>query len=139
MEVYGIIPQRKVWVKIAAVILGIFATYYAYKQGDWFYVPFGLMIIFATFSKRQHVISYKGVDIEYRILGRCFHNLWTYNEIMAVHTNSYSSLPNIEIHISKGVINRRFIFSPKDAKEVIKIIKEAKPEIIIKEINYKRK
>ena len=47
MRYYGILPKRKLWVKIAAIALGILAAYDAYVNGNWFYVPFGLVLIVA--------------------------------------------------------------------------------------------
>ncbi|MDD7513186.1 MAG: hypothetical protein PUK14_04800 [Clostridiales bacterium] len=136
MRYYGILPKRKLWVKIAAIALGVIAAYDAYINGNWFYVPFGIILIIATFSSRTQVISENGVDIEYRLLGHCFHNNWSYDDILAVHKDSLKSAPNIEIHINKGAINRRFIFSPDDADAVFALIQKSKPGIIIKEVNH---
>lgn len=138
MKFYGILPERKLWVKIAAVVIGVFAVYDAYANKNWFYVPFGFIIILATFSSRKQVVSEEGVDVEYSILGYCFHNLWKYEEILAVHTDKRKSAPNVEIHINKGAINRRFIFSLRDANSVVDLIKSKKPEIKILEVNHKR-
>ncbi|XVG96288.1 hypothetical protein ACGCUQ_05375 [Eubacteriales bacterium KG127] len=137
MEFYGILPERKLWVKLAAVVLGILAAYNAYANQNWFYVPFGAIIILAAFSSRKQVISSRGVDIEYTLLGHCFHNLWTYDEILAVHTDRLKSAPNVEIHVNKGAINRRFIFSQADTEGVIKLILENKPGLKILEVNHK--
>lgn len=136
MRYYGILPKRKLWVKIAAIALGVIAAYDAYINGNWFYVPFGIILIIATFSSRTQVISENGVDIEYRLLGHCFHNNWSYDDILAVHKDSLKSAPNIEIHINKGAINRRFIFIPDDADAVFALIQKSKPGIIIKEVNH---
>lgn len=137
MKYYGILPKRKLWVKIAAIALGVLAVYDAYVNKSWFYVPFGIVIIAATFSSRTQVISENGVDIEYRLLGHCFHNNWTFDEILAVHKDSIKSAPNIEIHLNKGAINRRFIFAPDDAEAVFALIQEAKPGIVIKEVTHR--
>ena len=136
MKYYGILPERKLWVKIAALLLGILSIYQALAHRDWFYVPFGLVIILASFSERKQVVSDQGVDIEYEVLGHCFHNLWTYEEIQAVHKDSLKSAPRVEIHFNKGAINRRFIFSPEDARAIEDLFREKKPKIKILEVNH---
>lgn len=139
MKYYGLLPERKAWVKIGALILGALAAYQAYINGRWFYLPFGLVLILVSFSDRRQVVSKDGVDIEYRLLGQTYHNLWTYDEIMAVHTDKRKSAPNIELHFNKGVINRRFIFKKEDAQSIIYALGQLKPGLDIKEVNQKNK
>lgn len=138
MEYFGIIPERKLWVKVAAIILALYTIYHALINNMWFYLPLGVILILATFSKRIQVVSEKGVDGIYILLGYKFHNLWTWDEILAVHKDSYKSMPNIELHFSKGVINRRFIFSRRDVEEITSLLKEIKPDIKVMEVNHKR-
>lgn len=136
MKYYGILPERKLWVKIAAIALGVLASYRAYVNNNWFYVPFGLVLILVSFSSRRQVVSEQGVDIEYSLLGHCFHNLWTFEEIQAIHKDSLKSAPNIELHFNRGAMNRRFIFSPEDAQGVKDLIHEVKPKMRILEVNH---
>lgn len=136
MKYYGILPKRKLWVKIAAIILGVLATYLAYAKGDYLYVPFSLVLIPISFSKRRQVVSKEGIDIEYHLLGHTFHNLWSYDEILAIHKDSLTSAPNIQLHFSKGVINRRFIFSKEDTTSIIGYIHQIKPKMKILEVNH---
>ena len=137
MRYYGILPERKLWVKMAALILGALSSYQAYAHGNWLYFSFGLVIILATFSSRQQVISSQGVDIQYKLLGHCVHNLWTYEEIQAIHKDSLKSAPNVELHFNKGAINRRFIFSPQDAWAIEKLVNKKMSKMKILEVNHR--
>lgn len=137
MKFYGILPQRKLWVKIAAVALGALAVFDAIVNRNWFYVPFGLIIMFAVFSERKQIISEAGVDLLYIVLGHKFSNLWTWEEILAIHTDSLRSAPNIELHFNKGVINRRIILTKQDAEDAIEFMKEMKSGIQISEVRHK--
>lgn len=136
MEFYGIVPKRATWVKVAAVAVALLSIYYVIINKNWFYLPFAIIIIPLAFSHRKHVISQNGVDIVYTLLGKDFHNLWTWDEILHVHKDSIKSAPNIELHISKGVINRRFILSVEDIYEAVDLIEKNKPALKVSEVNH---
>lgn len=137
MEYYGIMPERKIWVKTAAVLIGVYAVYSAIINHNWFYMPFGVVIILATFSDRKHVISTDGVDILYTLCGIPFHNTWKWDEIKTIHTDSIKSRPNIELHIGKDVTTRRFIFKESDAMLAIEMGRNMNPGIYVAEIKHK--
>lgn len=137
MEYYGIMPERKLWVKIGVIIFGIYTIYNSAINHNLFYLPFGIIMILATFSDRKHIISQEGVDILYTVCGTRFHNIWSWSEINTIHTDSIRSKPNVEIHIGKDVISRRFILSKADANKAIAFASKMNPKIYIAEINKK--
>ncbi len=137
MEYYGIMPQRKLWVKVAVIIFGAYTVYNAAVNHNWFYLPFGIIMILATFSDRKHVISQEGVDILYTVCGVQFHNMWDWAEINTIHTDSIKSRPNVELHIGKDVVSRRFIFSEDDAGKAIDIAGRINSKIYITEMEHK--
>lgn len=137
MEYYGIMPERKLWVKVAVIIFGVYTVYNSAVNHNLFYLPFGIIMILATFSDRKHVISQEGVDILYTVCGSKFHNTWNWSEINTIHTDSTKSRPNVEIHIGKDVISRRFILSKADADKAIAVAKKMNPKIYIAEMNKK--
>ncbi len=137
MEYYGIMPERKLWVKVAVIIFGAYVFYDAAVNRNWFYLPFGIIMILATFSDRKHVISEEGVDILYTVCGIQFHNMWDWNEINTIHTDSIKSRPNVELHIGKDVVSRRFILSVDDADQAIELAGRMNSKIYIAEVNHK--
>ena len=137
MEYYGIMPERKLWVKVTVIIFGAYVVYDAAVNHNWFYLPFGIIMILATFSDRKHVISQEGVDILYTVCGAQFHNMWDWTEINTIHTDSIKSRPNVELHIGKDVVHRRFILSSDDAREAINIASRMNSKIYIAEVNHK--
>ena len=137
MEYYGIMPERKLWVKVAVIIFGAYVFYDAAVNRNWFYLPFGIIMILATFSDRKHVISEEGVDILYTVCGIQFHNMWDWNEINTIHTDSIKSRPNVELHIGKDVVSRRFILSVDDADQAIALAGRMNSKIYIAEVNHK--
>ena len=116
---------------------GAYVVYDAAVNHNWFYLPFGIIMILATFSDRKHVISQEGVDILYTVCGAQFHNMWNWTEINTIHTDSIKSRPNVELHIGKDVVHRRFILSSDDAREAIKIASRMNSKIYIAEVNHK--
>lgn len=139
MEYYGIMPERKLWVKVGVVIFGIYTIYSSIINHNLFYLPFGIIMILATFSDRKHIISQEGVNILYTICGAQFHNMWSWDEIEMIHTDSISSKPNVELHIAKGMVTRRFILSKTDADKVLAAAKKINLKIYIAEIEKKNR
>ncbi|MDU1910620.1 hypothetical protein [Fusobacterium sp.] len=139
MKYYGIMPERKLWVKVGVIIFGAYIIYNSVVNHNLFYLPFGIIMILATFSERKHIISQEGVDILYTICGVQFHNMWNWSEINTIHTDSISSEPNVELHIGKDVISRRFILSKADTNKVAAIASKMNSKIYIAELNKKSK
>lgn len=137
MKCYGIMPERKLWVKVGIIIFGVYTIYSSLINHNLFYFPFGIVMILATFSNRKHIISQEGVDIIYTIYGFQFHNIWNWSEINTIHIDSISSKPNVELHIGKDITARRFILSKNDANKVITIISKINSKIYIAELNKK--
>lgn len=137
MEYYGIMSERKLLIKVGVVILGVYTIYNSIKNYNLFYLPFGIIMILATFSNRKHIISQKGVDILYTICGVQFHNMWSWSEIDTIHTDSITSKPNVELHIGKGVISRRFILVKTDIEKVLAVARKINSKIYIAEIDRK--
>lgn len=137
MKYYGIMPERKLWVKVGIIIFGVYTIYSSLINYNLFYFLFGIVMILATFSDRKHIISQEGVDIIYTICGFQFHNIWNWSEINTIHMDSISSKPNVELHIGKDITTRRFILSKNDANKVITIISKINSKIYIAEWNKK--
>ena len=137
MKYYGIMPKRKLWIKIGVIIFGIYTIYNSVINYNLFYILFGIIMILATFSNRKHIISQEGVDILYTICGVQFHNIWNWSDINTLHTDSISSKPNIELHVGKDVVARRIILSKTDADKILTLAKKINSNIYISEINKK--
>lgn len=139
MEYYGVIKKQKLWVKLMVIVFGIYIIYNAVLNKNWMYIPFGLIMILATFSNKKHIISEKGIDILYIICGFKFHNIWTYEEINKIYIDSGKSKSYIELHIGKDLTFRRFILSAEDTLKALENISKINSNILIKEINARNK
>lgn len=137
MKYYGIMPKRKLWIKIGVIIFGIYTIYNSVMNYNLFYILFGIIMILATFSNRKHIISQEGVDILYTVCGVQFHNIWNWSDINTLHTDSISSKPNIELHVGKDVVARRIILSKTDTDKILTLAKKINSKIYISEINKK--
>lgn len=137
MKYYGIIPKRKLWVKMGAIIFGVYTAYSSILNNNLLYLPFGIVLIIATFSNRKHIISDQGIDIVYIIFGMQFHNLWSWNEVDTIHIDSINSKPNIELHIGKNIVARKIVLLKSDADKIISSVKKINSKIYISEIDIK--
>ena len=63
--------------------------------------------------------------------------MWDWTEINTIHTDSIKSRPNLELHIGKDVVSRRFILSENDAIEAIGIAGRMNSNIYIAEVSHK--
>lgn len=139
MEYYGIIKKQKLWIKLSTIILGIYIIYNTIISRNWGYFLIGFIVILANFCDKKHIISEKGVDILYIVCGIEFHNMWNYKEINKIYIDSKKSMPNVELHISKNLLFRRFILSAEDASNALNKISKINSDISIKGINTKNK
>ncbi|MDO4589306.1 MAG: hypothetical protein Q4B33_05535 [Fusobacterium sp.] len=137
MKYYGIIPKRKLWVKMGAIIFSVYTAYSSILNNNLLYLPFGIVLIIATFSNRKHIISDQGIDIVYIIFGMQFHNLWSWNEVDTIHIDSINSKPSIELHIGKNIVARRIVLLKSDADKIISSVEKINSKIYISEINKK--
>ena len=139
MEYYGIIRKQKLWVKLTVIIFGICIIYNTFINKNWFYLPFGFIMILATFSSKKHIISEKGIDILYIVCGFEFHNIWNWVEIDIIYTDIKKSKPCVELHIGKNLTFRKFILSAEDASKALENISKINSNISIKEMSTKSK
>ncbi len=133
-KIYGIMPERKLWVNLVVGAFGVYVCYYAAMSAHYYYILFGLVMILAAGAKRQHVVSEEGADIQFTVFGVRFHSLWKWAEVQTLHTDAVHSRPNVELHIGKGVISRRFIMSPDDCKRALEMGQGANGDIYVSEI-----
>lgn len=134
MEYYGIMPKRYIWIKIGIIIFGIYNLYIAIINYNLFQLLLGIILIFATFSERKHIVSESGIDILYIVCGIKFYNLWKWREITTLHIDLITSDPYGELHIGKDIVARRFILTKKDITEVLKLAKIMNSKIYISNI-----
>lgn len=135
MEVQGIIKKHRLWVKIAVIFIGLYLLYFSISNEKWLYLPVDITLILAVFADRKHVISEKGVDILYLFCGYPIHNIWEWHEILAIHTDTRHSKPDVELHFSKGVVNRRILVRAADVDTVLHIARKNNPALSVREVD----
>ena len=135
--VKGIQKVHKPWVKPVAGILAALLACYEFVQGQWIYVPIGLLVILACFFEKEHLVSEAGVDIKSSLFGIPSHSIWTWQEITSIHVDRRRSAPNVALHIRKDVPVRLFVMTPADAQSVLDLAKQCNPAIQIGEMGRK--
>ncbi len=132
MKFKGILKERKLWVKIAALIVAAFLMYYEVLRGQYIYIPLAILVMVAVFFRKEHVISKEGVDIDYIIFESVHqHHLWTWDEIDTLHVDRRKAKPNVMLHIGKDVVVRTFTFRPEDVDGIVELAKAMNPRIYI--------
>ena len=67
MRYYGILRQRRPWVKAVLLLLAVCMLLLEIARKQWIYVPVMLMAVLACFFQKEHIVSQEGVDIYSRL------------------------------------------------------------------------
>ncbi len=102
------------------------------KSKMYFYIPITLLLIAAVFFRKEHVVSEKGVDIVYDILGFRTDNVWAWEDIAMIQPDYMKAAPNTMVIFEKNTsMLRPFVFEPDDAIMVLEFAKKMNPEIYV--------
>ena len=113
MRYYGLLHERRLWVKVSVLLLALCMLFLEAARGQWLYVP---VVLF---------------DIHYRLFGSSLHSCWTWSEITTLHQDTRKAAPNVMLHFGKGVNTRVFVMKPEDSQAVLALAKRANPQIHI--------
>lgn len=105
----------------------------AAQEGIYLYTchPF---VMVAAFFEKQHIVSEKGVDIEYHLFGMVMHNYWSWDEVTTMHPDYIKARPNVMLHIGKDIVTRSFIMTVSDANGILELAQRMNSSIYIKDI-----
>lgn len=131
MRYYGLLHERRLWVKVSVLILALCMLFLEAARGQWLYVPVVLFVVLACFFQKEHIVSQEGVDIHYRLFGSSLHSCWAWSEITTLHQDIRKAAPNVMLHFGKGVNTRVFVMKPEDSQAVLALAKRANPQIHI--------
>lgn len=130
MEYKGIIKKRKTWLTVLFVILACLMLWRTIVTQHWSYLPIVILVILACFFTKEQIISKDGVDIQYTLFGRwTMHNLWTWDEITALHPDYSKKAPHVELLIARDVVIRPFIMTREDTVRVLELAKKMNASI----------
>lgn len=135
MEFKGFVPQRKEWVSFVFSLLALLMLVLAILAHKYAYVPIILLVFFACYFSKEHIISEKGCDLKYMLFKGMFttHNWWTWDEITSLHTDYRKAAPKVQLHIGKDIVVRTFLMEEKEIPKILKLAKEKNPKIYIED------
>ena len=110
---------------------GIVILYMAFLQKNWLYIMLAVILTLAIFFKKEHVVSEKGVSIEYDLFGMKVSNKWEWDQITAIRPDYKKAKPNILLEIAKDVAIRAFVFTEEDAWGVMELAKKMNPDMYV--------
>lgn len=127
----GIVKTRDAKRKALLLAGSIVILYIALMQGNYLYIAVDAVLILAVFFKKEHVVSEKGVSIEYELFGIKVSNKWEWSQITAIRPDYKKAKPNILLEIAKDVTIRPFVFKEKEAWDVMNLARKMNPEIYV--------
>ena len=131
MRYYGILRERKTWVKAVLLLLAVCMLLLEIARKQWIYVPMMLQVVLALFFRKEHIVSQEGVDIHSRLFGCSQHSCWTWEEITTIHQDTQKAAPNVMLHFGKDITTRVFVMKAEDARAVLALAKKMNPKIYI--------
>lgn len=134
MKYKGILPERKLWIKVAVFIAAVYMLVWEALSASWAYIPITILVMLACFFKKEQIISEKGADIQYMLFGRIMHNYWSWDEITTLHVDyKRAAAPNVMLHIGKDVVTRSYVMTLSDCRAALKLAAEMNPRIYIED------
>jgi len=127
----GIVKNHSLKRRIAILLVSGLLLYYEITQKQYFYIPFTVLLILATFHHKEHIVSEKGIDIKYTICGISSTNRWTWDQITAVQPDYIKARPNAKLLFEKDSVLRSFLFTPEDCQAIVKMAAKMNPEAFI--------
>lgn len=134
MRYYGVLRERKTWVKAVLLLLAVCMLLLEIARKQWIYVPVMLLAVLACFFRKEQIVSREGVDIHSRLFGCSQHSCWTWEEITTIHQDTQKAAPNVMLHFGKDITTRVFVMKPEDARGVLALAKKMNPKIYIAEM-----
>ena len=113
---------------LALVIMGLFSTVK-------YSLIVGIVLLLATFMKKQVYITEKGLEIVYKLLIINHSEKWAFNSISDIHKEAAPDSRYQVLHFMKGAMSRRVVFLKDDANIVIRLALEENQSIHFTNIN----
>ncbi len=131
MTYKGIVRQRSKERKLLLIFAGAVLLYLSYRNGNYLYIAIAVILMFAVFLEKEHLVSEDGVTIRYGMFGMRVDNHWNWDVITAVKPDYKKARPNIYLEIAKDVTIRAFVFKLAEAEAVMELAKRMNSEIYV--------
>ena len=133
-EYIGIRKEKKMWVRLLAVIMGLYMVYYGIANGTYYAVLLGIALFLAGLIFKDMAVTAKGVESRYLLPGWHLESLWTWEEITHVLADHKKSRPNVALHIGKDVAHRIIVVKKSDAEAIKILAKKMNPSIRVSDM-----
>jgi len=129
MRYKGIVRESNLWVKIGIAAACGVMFYIQLLKGNYFSLIVLAALILAVFFKKEQIISEKGVDICYNMLGMKTVNHWDWNDITSMKPDYLKARPDVILLIAKDVTIRNFRMKAADARGAMQLAKKMNPKL----------
>ncbi|MCD1147529.1 hypothetical protein LQU94_05320 [Peptoniphilus sp. KCTC 25270] len=134
MEVRGILKERKKANTISLVGIVLVMLVFEVWAKRYVFIPITLLVLLACFLKKSHIVSQKGINIQYQLFGKEIENLWTWEEVTGVAMDFQKIAPYVMVYFGKGMATRAFKMTQEDTLKIKKIVKQQRPNLKIEKI-----
>lgn len=134
MQLRGILKERKPLTRALVFLVAILMLAIEIYKSLYIYIPITILVALVPFFSKAQIISDVGIDVEYKLFNTVMHNIWKWNEITTLHADHHKAMPNVMLHIGKGIVTRSFVVTPADAILAKKMAKDNNSKIYIEDI-----
>lgn len=117
--------------RIAAVIAGLVLIGIAIFLHSLYTGLVGAIILAAMALSKKTAMTEEGLVVTYDALLYKYYEKWTWDQIEEVHKELSPDRANMALHVMKGIMSRRLVYTRSDADKVLELIKEKNPNINI--------
>lgn len=96
---------------------------------------FGALYILTLLTKKDAVITERGLEIFYNMKITTNYNFWPWEEINAIVVEDRNHPEVIALHFGRGNASKRFFFTRSDTQDVLILAKQKNPSIPIRQLN----
>ena len=96
---------------------------------------FGILYILTLLTKKDTVVTERGLEIFYQMRITTNYNFWPWEEINAIVVEDRNHPELIALHFGRGDASKRFFFTRQDTQNILILAREKHPGVPIRQLN----
>lgn len=111
---------------LVIVVLGMLVWELLLQKYLYFLIT--ALVLLACFLRKQHVISEKGVNIQYHLLGQEINTLWPWDRVTGILVDYAQVAPHVRVYLRKGLTTRAFQFDKHIQESLVLFLQKQSEE-----------
>ena len=130
-EFLGIQKEKKIYVRIAAFLVGLYMIYYGFMSGHYYASLLGVAVAAASLLFRDMAVTEKGIEIRYLLPGWHFESIWEWDAISYVAMDYTRMKPNVGVLFGRQTVSRIVVLKKSEISDVKAFARKMNPGLKI--------